>query len=192
MSCQYSYHATCKIYSNHFIRIWKGSMLNSHQICFVMETLLVKWLLGKHEPSSEPVMTCHDSGRKEQIFVEFILRLISSLLIKCVLKLYQLVLLTWFGADFILMSWYLIKSCWQPFWAHFEQCSLDTKTTMNKDVMIWAYFSHHFTFLWEIQQFLVIFLHKGAIMQHFAGFFVVSMDKLLNKHCVSVQWNEMP
>ena len=32
--------------------------------------------------------------------------------------------------------------------------------------------------------------HKGPMIQNFDGFFVVSFDKLLDKH-LSDQWNEM-
>ena len=43
----------------------------------------------------------------------------------------------------------------------------------------------------ESTSLLVDSLHKGPVIQNFNDFFVVSLDKLLNKH-LSGQWNKTP
>ena len=52
--------------------------------------------------------------------------------------------------------------------------------TIHDDVITWTHFLHNGPFEWEIHLLYVDSQHIGLVMYSVDGFFVVSLDKLMN------------
>ena len=94
-------------------------------------------------------------------------------------------LLCFLGAKtFNFTAWFVVLSteCWDPW---------QKKITKEDDVIIWKHYPHYRPFVRGKHWSLVDFSHNESEMQHFDVFFVISLNKLLNKHSMC-QWFEVP